>query len=248
MRAIKQIPRKEADATPVLSEALLLKNLKHPGIPIVFDLEEDEKNIYVIEEYIAGESLEAFALHQSKISEKKIIQIGIQLCDILIYLHGQKPSPLLYLDMKPEHIFLCAGQVRLVDFGIAAYLDGNRSAYPSYGTKEFSAPEQWTSDQPGVWTDIFGAGRILSFLSEYASLPISRGLGRNYSTGNTDGYEKTLCDCGSNEAGGGFARAAKDLQKKITDGRTSLKKNSSMRKWDPKRNHALFHCSKQLFQ
>ena len=115
MRAIKQIPRKEADATPVLSEALLLKNLKHPGIPIVFDLEEDEKNIYVIEEYIAGESLEAFALHQSKISEKKIIQIGIQLCDILIYLHGQKPSPLLYLDMKPEHIFLCAGQVRLVD-------------------------------------------------------------------------------------------------------------------------------------
>lgn len=54
LRAIKQIPRKEADATPVLSEALLLKNLKHPGIPIVFDLEEDEKNIYVIEEYIAG--------------------------------------------------------------------------------------------------------------------------------------------------------------------------------------------------
>lgn len=178
LRAIKQIPRKKADATPVLSEALLLKNLKHPGIPIVFDLEEDEKNIYVIEEYIAGESLEAFALHQSKISEKKIIQIGIQLCDILIYLHGQKPLPLLYLDMKPEHIFLCAGQVRLVDFGIAAYLDGKRSAYPSYGTKEFSAPEQWTSDQPGVWTDIFGAGRILSFLSEYASLPISRGLGR----------------------------------------------------------------------
>lgn len=176
LRAIKQIPRKEADAASVLSEALLLKNLKHPGIPIIYDLEEDEKNIYVIEEYIAGESLEAFALHQSKISEKKIIQIGIQLCDILSYLHGQKPSPLLYLDMKPEHVFLCAGQVRLVDFGISAYLDGQKNAYPSYGTKEFAAPEQWTKDQIGVWTDIFGAGRILSFLSKLASRPLSAGL------------------------------------------------------------------------
>ncbi len=176
LRAIKQIPRKEADAASVLSEALLLKNLKHPGIPIVFDLEEDEKNIYVIEEYIAGESLEAFMLHQSKISEKKIIQIGIQLCDILSYLHRQKPLPLLYLDMKPEHIFLCAGQVKLVDFGISAYLDGQTNPYLCYGTKDFSAPEQRTEDQLGVWTDIFGAGRILSFLSERVGCSASGGL------------------------------------------------------------------------
>lgn len=176
MRAIKQIPRKETDTPSFLSEALLLKNLKHPGIPIIFDIEEDENSIFVIEEYIEGESLEAFALHQTKISEKKIVQIGIQLCEILSYLHQQKPYPLLYLDMKPEHVFLCAGQVRLVDFGISAYLDEKRNSYPSYGTKEYAAPEQFGKEQPGIWTDIFGVGRILSFLIGQGQHSVSKGL------------------------------------------------------------------------
>ena len=88
----------------------------------------------------------------------------------------QKPLPLLYLDMKPEHIFLCAGQVKLVDFGISAYLDGQTNPYLCYGTKDFSAPEQRTEDQLGVWTDIFGAGRILSFLSERVGCSASGGL------------------------------------------------------------------------
>ena len=175
-RAIKQISKSGIDRSLVLSEAELLKNLKHPGIPIIFDIEEDENNIYVIEEYIEGESLEAFVLHQNKISENNIIQIGIQLCEILNYLHQLKPYPLLYLDMKPEHIFVCADQIRLVDFGISAYLDEQSKIYTSYGTKGYAAPEQYRKEALGVSTDLYGVGCVLSFLAKEGGTVVSRKL------------------------------------------------------------------------
>ena len=176
LRAIKQISKSGIDRSLVLSEAELLKNLKHPGIPIVYDIEEDENHIYVIEEYVEGESLEAFVLHQNKISEKNIIQIGVQLCEILNYLHQLKPYPLLYLDMKPEHIFLCADQIRLVDFGISAYLDGKSNLYAPYGTKGYAAPEQYHNKALGVCTDIYGVGCVLAFLAKESGTMLSRRL------------------------------------------------------------------------
>ena len=93
-----------------LSEADLLKNLNHPGIPLIYDIDEDDDFIYMIEEFIQGDSLEDFILHQDYISQELIIEYGIQLCDILDYLHHITPYPILYQDLKPEHIILCGNQ------------------------------------------------------------------------------------------------------------------------------------------
>lgn len=76
----------------------------------------------MIEEYIQGESLETFVSHQKSISEELIVKLGIQLCDIFTYLHHLSPYPILYQDLKPEHIILCGDQVKLLDFGIASFL------------------------------------------------------------------------------------------------------------------------------
>ena len=59
-RAIKVIPKTGASPVSVLTEAQLLKSLNHPGIPMIFDIEEDDSNYYLVEEYIQGESLEAY--------------------------------------------------------------------------------------------------------------------------------------------------------------------------------------------
>ena len=75
----------------------------------------------MIEEYIQGESLETFVSHQKSISEELIVKLGIQLCDIFTYLHHLSPYPILYQDLKPEHIILCGDQVKLLDFGIASF-------------------------------------------------------------------------------------------------------------------------------
>lgn len=56
-RAIKQVPKSSAGYEQFKREALLLTSLSHPGIPLVYDLEEDCSSSYLIEEYLEGDTL-----------------------------------------------------------------------------------------------------------------------------------------------------------------------------------------------
>lgn len=165
-RAIKSIPKTSSGSSSFYSEAELLKSLRHPGIPLIYDIEEDENNYYIVEEYVRGESLEAFVLHQKKISLNFFLQIGKQLCDIIGYLHMQ-PIPIIYQDLKPEHIILYDNQVKIVDFGIASYISKEGNPYQSYGTVRFAAPEKQEGGRCDERTDIFGIGAVLHFLETH---------------------------------------------------------------------------------
>lgn len=175
LRAIKRIPKATAsglsfsteDGTPM--EAALLKNLNHPGIPLIYDIDEDDEFIYMFEEYIQGESLDTFVIHQENISEEQIVEFGIQLCDILDYLHHLSPYPILYQDLKPEHIILCGNQLKLIDFGIASYFTGSGKHFQHYGTKGFAAPEACNGLPTTPSADIYSLGRILDFLTDHVS-------------------------------------------------------------------------------
>lgn len=167
-RAIKCIPKTRLDHSQFLSKAALLKSLNHPGIPIIYDLEEDDENYYFIEEYVRGESLEAYALHQTIISLDFILQVGRQLCGIIGYLHMQ-PTPIIYQDLKPEHIIVYGDQIKIVDFGIASYISSEGNPYQFYGTAEFAAPEKRLGLSCDERTDIYGIGVILRFLEQFLS-------------------------------------------------------------------------------
>ena len=52
-------------------------------------------------------------LHPKNISQELIIKTGVQLCEILDYLHHLSPYPILYQDLKPEHIILCGDQLKI---------------------------------------------------------------------------------------------------------------------------------------
>lgn len=173
-RAIKRIPKDEAQTSSFSlkadfpAEAELLMNLNHPGIPLIYDIDEDADYIYMIEEYIQGESLDTFVLHQNTISQDLVFQISIQLCDILHYLHHLSPYPILYQDLKPEHIILCGNQVKLIDFGIASFFTGPGNHFQIYGTDGFAAPEACAGLPVTPSADIYGLGKILEFLGDCA--------------------------------------------------------------------------------
>lgn len=178
-RAIKRIPKYltekssfslEADFP---MEAELLKNLNHPGIPLIYDIDEDDDYIYMIEEFVQGESLDTYVLHQRDISQELIIKIGIQLCDILDYLHHLSPYPILYQDLKPEHIILCGNQLKLIDFGIASFFTGSYNHFQLYGTDGFVAPEALLGQPTTTAADIFGIGKILEFLANTSDFECS---------------------------------------------------------------------------
>ena len=172
-RAIKCIPRTTEPISSQCLEAELLKHLNHPNIPILYDIEQDQDFIYIVEEYIQGESLDTFVNHQSYISQELIINFGIQLCDIFIYLHQLTPYPVIYQDLKPEHIILCENRLKIIDFGIATFFTGSDKHFQFYGTKEFAAPEILSGLEATPLSDLYSLGKVLQFLLDASNAPCS---------------------------------------------------------------------------
>ena len=171
--AIKQLPKHENASDSLLSEARLLKSLHHPGIPTIYDFEEDTGYFYLIEEYVEGESLEEFLLYQSQISLQTFWDFSLQLCDIFRYLHNLKPSPILYLDLKPEHIIVCGTKIKLIDFNVATYLSNLGNICTLLGNEDFSAPELFSGANPNLLSDIYSIGKIMEYLSKFLDVSIS---------------------------------------------------------------------------
>ena len=70
-------------------------------------------------DYVEGRPLSDILTEEGTIEEDKVADYAIQLCDVLDYLHSQKP-PIIYRDLKPANIMLRPdGKITLIDFGTA---------------------------------------------------------------------------------------------------------------------------------
>ncbi len=171
-RAIKCVPKPEVDYETFRREALILKELRHPGVPIVYDLEEDSDNFYLIEEYLEGCSLYALIKDQGILQEAEALRYGVQLCSLVEYMHSACDEPILHLDLQPNNLMLCGGTLRLIDFGCAAGQSHANSRKERYGTKGCAAPEQYTSDRVlDKRTDIYAIGAVLRFMVQGTLMP-----------------------------------------------------------------------------
>ncbi|MBQ9322417.1 MAG: protein kinase, partial [Eubacterium sp.] len=75
----------------ILSEAMLLKRLNHPGFPRIVDLYHEEACTCIVMDYIEGRTLEELLQEKGPGSEKEVISRARQLCDMLSYLHKMEP-------------------------------------------------------------------------------------------------------------------------------------------------------------
>lgn len=164
--AIKEINKVSNSKVDLLVEPNILKKLKHPALPRIFDIIESDNSIYIIKDYIEGISLDKKLLRSGKIPEQTVIMWSIQICEVLIYLHNLKPNPIIYRDMKPSNIMLTKdNRIKLVDFGIAReYKMDSRNDTAHIGTRGYAAPEQYGLAQSDVRTDIYGLGVTLYHL------------------------------------------------------------------------------------
>lgn len=162
-RVIKCMSRESAEYEQFLREAHMLRDLRHPGIPIIHDLAEDEKHCYLIEEYLSGNSLWNVVSTQGSLSKAIAIRYGIQICRLVQFLHS-KTTPILFLDLHPKNLLLCDGLLKLVDFGQAVRADEAGKLTKRYGTAGFAAPEQYTTDDLDERTDLYAIGAVLYFM------------------------------------------------------------------------------------
>lgn len=150
----------------LMTEPNLLKKLDHPALPRLFDILEQDGRLYMIFDYINGISLDKKLEAEGRISSEIVVEWAIQLCRALEYLHGQKPNPIIYRDMKPSNIILTGnGTLKLVDFGIAReYKPGSPTDTVFIGTRGYAAPEQYGTGQTGAVSDIYSLGVTLHHL------------------------------------------------------------------------------------
>ena len=144
------------------TEDALLKKLHHDGLPAFVEEFQNENMLCVVRQYVHGEPLNRL---QIPLTEYQIISIGMQLCDILSYLHSQIPA-VIHRDIKPQNIILdSGGKVTLIDFGISRLYDPNAdNDTVFFGTQEYAPPEQYGFAQTDSRADIFALGAVLATL------------------------------------------------------------------------------------
>ncbi len=102
-------------------EQKLLSWLSHPSIVQRREVLVDGSLVYLVMEYIDGEDLRQIMARQPRgLSPALAMNFAEQICEILTYLHSQKPNPIIFRDLKPSNLMLTReGRIKLIDFGIA---------------------------------------------------------------------------------------------------------------------------------
>lgn len=168
--AVKEIRKKgngkndEVVVNSLLAEANLMKRLDHPALPRIVDIIDNGVTIFVVMDYIEGESLDKILAEYGAQPEELVIGWAKQLCDALSYLHSQKP-PIIYRDMKPANVMLKPeGNIKIIDFGIAReYKELSLADTTVLGTKGYAPPEQY-SGQTDARSDIYALGMTMHHL------------------------------------------------------------------------------------
>lgn len=164
--AIKIIDKRRSKEFDLLAEPNMLKRLNHPALPRIIDIEQDNNYLYIIEDYIDGVPLDRELAQRGQFSEALVVDWAKQLCNVLLYLHNQRPNPIIYRDMKPSNIIIARDNtVKLIDFGIAREFKTDSLSDTSYmGTRGYAAPEQYGKSQTDERTDIYSLGVTLYHL------------------------------------------------------------------------------------
>lgn len=149
-----------------IAEGRALAAIVHPNVVRVRDVFADHDTVYLVTEFLHGRSLqEHIALRRRQgdkplVSEPALRDLFAQVMDALREVHTHR---LLHLDLKPANIYLRPdGTPVLLDFGAARQiLQADLTRMHTMYTPGFAAPEMYTRQGLGPWTDIYGIGAAI---------------------------------------------------------------------------------------
>ena len=174
-RAVKEMIESHLDDTQhekaiadFKRESLLLTELEHPSIPTVYDYfyDEESERFYLVMKFIPGSDL-ASRLRASpggRIDELTVTEWGMQVADVLHYLHT-RPQPIIYRDLKPANLMFDSNlsRIMLIDFGIARWVNKKEKGVTAVGTMGYAPPELF-SGQADARVDIYSLGATMFHL------------------------------------------------------------------------------------
>jgi CRP-like cAMP-binding protein len=136
------------------NEAKTIAGLNHQNIIKVYDIEERFQTVFLIMEYIEGETLNKMLGRLKIIPPGLAVHYLIQICSGLQYAHGRG---IIHRDINSSNILIQRDdRLKILDFGLACQIGTHD--FSSFGTLAYMAPEQIRGDPMDQRTDIFALG------------------------------------------------------------------------------------------
>ena len=148
-------------------EAHSAASLNHPSVVAVYDTGEDEHAgnpvPYIVMEYVEGSTLRELLASGNKLVPERALEIVDGVLAALAYSHQQG---IVHRDIKPANVMLTrAGDVKVMDFGIARALDDMGATMTQtsavIGTAQYLSPEQARGEQVDARSDLYSTGCLL---------------------------------------------------------------------------------------
>ncbi len=165
MVALKFLPDELAEHPPALErlrrEARMIAVLNHPGICTMHELGEASGRVFLVMEFLEGETLRA----RGKLSVSELVDVAVQATKALEAAHG---AGMVHRDIKPDNLFVTKqGVVKLMDFGLAKPVEEEGGAQQSSvtGTSGYMSPEQARGEALDARSDIYSLGKVLEEIS-----------------------------------------------------------------------------------
>src|SRR3979409_284265 len=165
-----ELTAREANLRRFEREARLASSLDHPNICTIFDLDEIEGVHFIAMQYVEGKNVRQL-VNGHPLELKSALLIAIQVADALAVAHSRG---IIHRDIKSGNVMVTpAGQVKVLDFGLAKLLDDEEAGATGihrteltevgvpYGTATYAAPEQARGDRVDKRADIFSTGVLL---------------------------------------------------------------------------------------
>ena len=144
--AIKLVkPSLAAARDRILREGQALAKLSHPNVVPIYDVGLVDEQVYLVMEWVRGESLRTYAATPR--SASAMVEVYRQAGEGLAAVHA---AGLVHRDFKPDNAMRGSdGRVRVLDFGLAQTEDADRGA----GTPRYMAPEQRAGEAVSAASD-----------------------------------------------------------------------------------------------
>ncbi|MEI6802602.1 MAG: HDOD domain-containing protein [Burkholderiales bacterium] len=145
-----------------LQEARSVGRVTHPNIVPVYEADIQERQLYLVFEYVAGQTLDQVIKARAALPAVEAVALMVDVLDAVAVAHA---AGVVHRDLKPSNILVDAsGCARVMDFGIAARIQDLARTDPTastVGTIGYIAPEAANGQAPTVSMDIFSAGLVL---------------------------------------------------------------------------------------
>ena len=157
--ALKFLPadvdKDPARLTQLHTEVRMARQVSHPNVCRVYDIDETEGHTFISMEYVDGEDFASLLRRVGRFAEDRALAIAHQVCAGLAAIHERGVT---HRDLKPANVMLDGlGKVRITDFGLAGLAGESLRA----GTPAYMAPEQLAGREVTARSDIYALGLVL---------------------------------------------------------------------------------------